>query len=251
LSSDCCNLHLETFLEDDEAVDAETFVNKASSLINGVDDWALLLRYKVTYARVLDANRKFIEASVRYYELSTTTSTEVVQDDLLELLGKAVTCAILGKAGQQRTRVLGLLFQVLYCPILIFTSDMPSFLQDERVSSLDHLTGYESHHTVLSKMFKEQILKKDELVIFESSLMPHQKAVSELLSLSLIYSTHSTQLVATPQTTSDGFTIPEKAVIEHNMAATGKIYDNIHFAELGNILLLDVNRVEKVGQCYD
>jgi COP9 signalosome complex subunit 4 len=104
-------------------VDAETFVNKASSLINGVDDWALLLRYRVTYARVLDANRKFIEASVRYYELSTTTSTEVVQDDLLELLGKAVTCAILGKAGQQRTRVLGLLFQARYldvCQILLF-----------------------------------------------------------------------------------------------------------------------------------
>jgi hypothetical protein len=33
----------------------------------------------------------------------------VVQEDLLELLGKAVTCAVLGKAGPQRSRVLGLL----------------------------------------------------------------------------------------------------------------------------------------------
>ena len=53
-------------------------------------------------------------------------------------------------------------------------------------------------------------------------------------------------LLTLRQTTSDGFTIPEKAVIEHNMAATGRIYDNIRIAELGNILLLDANRVEKV-----
>ena len=33
----------------------------------------------------------------------------MVQEDLLELLGKAVTCAVLGKAGPQRSRVLGLL----------------------------------------------------------------------------------------------------------------------------------------------
>lgn len=37
---------------------------------------------------------------------------QVLQEDLLELLGKAVTCAILGKAGQQRSRVLGLLIMV-------------------------------------------------------------------------------------------------------------------------------------------
>lgn len=73
----------ETFLEDDEAIDAEIFVNKASALINTVDDVALLLRYRVTYARVLDANRKFIEASVRYYELSTTTTANVLNDHVI------------------------------------------------------------------------------------------------------------------------------------------------------------------------
>lgn len=53
------------------------------------------------------------------------------------------------------------------------------------------------------------------------------------------------------QTTSDGFTIPEKAVIEHNMAATGRVYDNIRFDELANILLLDPQRVEKVSVIVD
>jgi hypothetical protein len=65
-------------LEDDEAVDAETFVNKASPLMNSVSlDLSLQLRYRVTYARVLDANRKFIEAAIRYYELSTITNFNV------------------------------------------------------------------------------------------------------------------------------------------------------------------------------
>jgi hypothetical protein len=36
----------------------------------------------------------------------------VVAEDLLEFLGRAITCAILGKAGPQRSRVLGMLFKV-------------------------------------------------------------------------------------------------------------------------------------------
>ena len=71
-------LHLylsEAVLEADEAIDAEVYVNKASPLINLVDDWLLQLRYRLTYARVLDANRKFIDAAIRYYELSMSTTT--------------------------------------------------------------------------------------------------------------------------------------------------------------------------------
>jgi COP9 signalosome complex subunit 4 len=102
----------EAFLEEEAAVDAEVFVNKASPFINSINDWALLLRYRVTYARVLDANRKFIEAALRYYELSTTDNAKIVAEELLELLAKAVTCTILGKSGPQRNRVMGLLYNV-------------------------------------------------------------------------------------------------------------------------------------------
>lgn len=45
----------------------------------------------------------------------------------------------------------------------------------------------------------------------------------------------------------DGFTYLEKAIIEHNMLAIGKIYDNIRLPELSNILLIDERRTEKVG----
>lgn len=99
-------------MEDDETVDAEVFLNKASGTVQTVTDVSLLLRYRVTSARVLDANRKFVEAALRYYDLSNTTATDVVQEDLLELLGKAVTCAVLGKVGPQRSRVMGLLYKV-------------------------------------------------------------------------------------------------------------------------------------------
>ena len=69
---------IEAFLQDDETVDAEVFLNKASSCIQTVTDVGLLLRYRATYARVLDANRKFVEAAMRYYDLSNTTFSEVI-----------------------------------------------------------------------------------------------------------------------------------------------------------------------------
>ena len=74
---ECCLFLLEAFLADDETVDAEVFLNKASSCIQTVTDVALLLRYRATYARVLDANRKFVEAAMRYYDLSNTTYADV------------------------------------------------------------------------------------------------------------------------------------------------------------------------------
>lgn len=58
-------------------MDAEIFVNKASPFINTIDDITLQLRYKVAFARVMDANRKFLDASLRYYELSCATNANV------------------------------------------------------------------------------------------------------------------------------------------------------------------------------
>lgn len=207
----------ETFLTDDEssADQAETFVHKASLLMNDVSTTTtgrvIHLRYKSIHARVLDANRKFVDAAMRFFELSITPRETVDmlnlnQGDLLEFLGKAVTCAVLGKAGPQRSRVLGVLFK------------------DERLRQLDYLPKYSSHASVLIKMYTEQLLRRDELATFEESLADHQKAI-----------------------TVQGFTIPEKAVIEHNMLATGKLYDNIHFSELGTILRLDAHMAERVA----
>jgi hypothetical protein len=72
-----CVTPSEAFLQDDETVDAEVFLNKASSCIQTVTEISLLLRYRATSARVLDANRKFVEAAMRYYDLSNTTLADV------------------------------------------------------------------------------------------------------------------------------------------------------------------------------
>ena len=54
--------------------------------MNSVTDWALQLRYRVTFARILDANRKFVDAAMRYYELSTTQNAQVRQHLLCTVL---------------------------------------------------------------------------------------------------------------------------------------------------------------------
>ena len=57
-------------------------------------------------------NDKHILCVEKFHHSSFLENHQVNQEDLLELLGKAVTCAVLGKAGPQRSRVLGLLYKV-------------------------------------------------------------------------------------------------------------------------------------------
>lgn len=142
----------ELYLQEDETIDAENFINRASRCIHNVDDWALKLRYQVSYARILDAKRKFLDAALRYYEFSQSKPDQVDPDDLLALLDKAVTCAILASAGPQRSRLLGTLYK------------------DERVKNSEHVA-------ILEKMYMEQLIRRPELVQFDKSLLAHQKAV--------------------------------------------------------------------------
>lgn len=121
----------ECYLEEDLTVEAEGAVTKAGNIIensgitfvkNDDDDdgdgsnnaknktdeqtMTLLLRYKSTYARILDANRKFLPAATKYHDLSTAYlyTDAIDEDDLLVMLGKAITCAILSPNSAQRQR---------------------------------------------------------------------------------------------------------------------------------------------------
>ena len=104
------------YLEDDDAVQAEAFINRASLLQNETGDKELQILYKVLtkerlwinyrsstaqlqvcYARVLDYRRKFIEAAQRYNELSYKTM--VAEEERMNALQKALICAILASAG--------------------------------------------------------------------------------------------------------------------------------------------------------
>lgn len=92
-------------LQDDDAVNAEAFINKASFLVSNsneelnlqykvwvsnTDDYVkfacklsilsgyfLLPFCKVCYARILDLKRKFLEAALRYYDISQIEKRQI------------------------------------------------------------------------------------------------------------------------------------------------------------------------------
>lgn len=79
--------------------------------------WCKHCCWQVCYARILDSKRKFLEAALRYYELSQLEKREISgrrvdEDELQQALSAAVTCTILAAAGPQRSRVLATLYKV-------------------------------------------------------------------------------------------------------------------------------------------
>lgn len=137
------------YLEDEESVQAEAYINRAAELIHLVQDEALRLKYKACFARIQDYKRNFLKAAMQYFELSQI----VGEQERLQALQFAVTCAILAKAGPQRSRILATLYK------------------DERTSKLDIFP-------ILEKMYLERILRKGEVERFAKTLRPHQMAMT-------------------------------------------------------------------------
>ena len=63
-------------LADDDANEAEIFLNRAALLIHDTGDQEDQIHFKLSQARILDAKRRFIDASMKYYHLSFETSVE-------------------------------------------------------------------------------------------------------------------------------------------------------------------------------
>lgn len=59
-------------LEEEDSVQAETYYNRAASLVNATKDRETLLSFKLCQARINDYTRKFLEAASKYHELSWT-----------------------------------------------------------------------------------------------------------------------------------------------------------------------------------
>ncbi|KAJ6843366.1 COP9 signalosome complex subunit 4 [Iris pallida] len=75
------------YLEDDDAINAEAFINKASFLlVNTSQHEVLNLQYKVCYARILDLKRKFLEAALRYYDISQMRNAKLEMRRLMRML---------------------------------------------------------------------------------------------------------------------------------------------------------------------
>ncbi|CAN7991968.1 unnamed protein product, partial [Ixodes pacificus] len=101
------------YLEDEDPVQAEAYINRASLLQAETKNDQLHIYYKVCYARVLDYRRKFIEAAQRYNELSYKSI--IHEDERMTALRNALICTILASAGQQRSRMLATLFKDERC----------------------------------------------------------------------------------------------------------------------------------------
>lgn len=76
---------------------------------------------------------------------------------------------------------------------------------------------------LLNKMAMIKVVRNDDVNEFEKKLEPHQR-------------------VHLP----DGYTVLEKALIEHNISCLSNIYMNITFTELGNFLRIAPEAAEKV-----
>jgi len=179
----------EFWLSVDDSGNASQHVKRAYQFVSEVkSDPKLVFKFKTCYARVLDSERKFLDASMRYIELAQTGGSLASESDLVQTLEYAITCAILAPPSSSRSRVLAML------------------MSDERSQGL-------RNYNLLEKMFKERIIRNSEVEVFQKMLQPHQNAE-----------------------TSTGRTVLQNSMIEHNMFAASKIYNNITFGELGSLL---------------
>lgn len=77
---------------------------------------------------------------------------------------------------------------------------------------------------VLEKMYLDRIIHANELEEFASTLKEHQRATSD-----------------------DGTSLLDRAVIEHNLLAVSKLYNNISIGELGSLLGIPPLKAERIA----
>lgn len=147
------------YLEDDDTTTAESYLNRAKNLLYRVtggsesdtkDTEALTINFQLCQARILDAQRKFLDASTAYHNISYNSIID--ESERLHTLAMAITCAVLAGAGPARARSLGRLYK------------------DERAAGLTKQYG------MLEKMFLDRLLQKEEVEQFAAGLSPHQVA---------------------------------------------------------------------------
>ncbi|KAK1833857.1 hypothetical protein QBC39DRAFT_432226 [Podospora conica] len=139
------------YLEADDSTAAETYLNKLKNVMHDVTDPETQLHFKLSAARIQDANRQFLAAAASYHDISF--SPTVADEDRVHSLAAAVKCAILAPAGPPRSRMLGRLYK------------------DERAVQLPD-------HGILEKMFLDRLLVPAEVEKFAQTLSPHQLATT-------------------------------------------------------------------------
>ncbi|RXW24719.1 hypothetical protein EST38_g1164 [Candolleomyces aberdarensis] len=213
-------------LEEEDSVQADTYYKRAALLVHSTQDKETILAFKLCQARISDYSRKFLEAASRYHELSYVG--EIDEEERRQMLLVAVTCAVLAPAGPNRSRVLASLFR------------------DERTAELPT-------YNILSKMFLDHILRPAEIKEFERTLKPHQLAKIAISSNDRLASAShddgpSSSNEPAASTRTGPATVLDRAVMEHNLLASSKIYNNISFRGLGALLDLTPGAAETMAR---
>lgn len=142
---------VRNYLEVDDSLAAETYLNKLKNIMHTIQDPDLTLHFKLSQARIQDAKRDFLAAAGRYHEISF--SPAIAEEERLHTLSMAIKCAILAPAGPMRSRTLGRLYK------------------DDRAPQL-------AEFGILEKMFLDRLLAPDEVAQFAEALQPHQRATT-------------------------------------------------------------------------
>jgi COP9 signalosome complex subunit 4 len=207
------------YLEDDDETNADVFVGR-SHVIIGKSEFKNLevkFQHQACRARIYDAKRKFQDAARHYYELSQ--------------VGKATIMAIMGEEAARQANLdetieaqnLDALTKASICAILA-----PAGPERSRILAMlykDERTQKIAPFNMLQKIYMERVVRAPEIKEFETLLRPHQMAL-----------------------TADGLTVLQKAMIEHNLFAAAKMYNNITFVELGFFLHVDPDKAEKIAR---
>ncbi|KAF1989617.1 COP9 signalosome-like protein complex subunit 4 [Aulographum hederae CBS 113979] len=87
--------------------------------------------------------------------------------------------------------------------------------KDDRASQIEEFG-------MMEKIYLDRLLSPDEVKAFAEKLSPHQMAL-----------------------TGDGSTVLDKAVLEHNLLGASRLYRNIGFDQLGELLAVDGEKAEQ------
>jgi COP9 signalosome complex subunit 4 len=118
---------------------------------------------------------------------------------------------------EERLRALG---EAVKCAVLApagpnRSKTLAKLYKDERASQIDEFG-------ILEKIFLDRLLTSSEVSAFAAKLQDHQKAQ-----------------------TADGSTVLEKAILEHNLLGASRLYSNIGFDQLGELLGVDADKAER------
>lgn len=140
-----CRLYLEA----DDPVTGESYLNRVKALLHTIHDPYLHVTFQLSRARILDSQRRFLDAGAAYFDLYLNQSID--EEERERFLNKASVCTIMAPAGPQRSRLLARLYK------------------DERLQQTRDFT-------ILQNIYLNRLLPKAAVNNFAKDLDEHQLA---------------------------------------------------------------------------